>query len=178
MISSSAEILKSVKIRQSYKEFKGGNFFETQCKFRSLMITVICSYMYYFKIIIIHCHWDLWTLIVNLRTPISKARGPKVRSLWHWRLTTIVHLSTIMTCWPCDILWPSALECLLLMVLSINCVLILSFLSLAYLIGTLREIGIARLPLRLKLRNVGTFWERWWIWEKVIWVKNVRSKHL
>jgi len=25
------EVWKSVKIRQSYREYKGGNFFETQC---------------------------------------------------------------------------------------------------------------------------------------------------
>jgi len=32
-LSNSGKIWKSVKIWQSYKEFKGGNFFETQCSF-------------------------------------------------------------------------------------------------------------------------------------------------
>ena len=39
MLSSSAKILKIVKIGQSYKEFKGGNFFETQCR----VIAVSCG---------------------------------------------------------------------------------------------------------------------------------------
>jgi len=39
---SAQTLWKSVKIRQSYRQFKGGNFFETQCSIMATFTSVYC----------------------------------------------------------------------------------------------------------------------------------------
>jgi len=43
MFSSSAKIWKSVKIWHSYTQFKGGNFFETQCRWDTSIQSIKCA---------------------------------------------------------------------------------------------------------------------------------------
>ena len=64
---------KSVKIWQSYREFKSGNFFETQCIYKSLFlifrilnIIFLDIYMYVYKVVI--------ALNMNVKWPAEPER--------------------------------------------------------------------------------------------------------
>ena len=48
MFSSSAKILKMVKISHRYWQFKGGNFFETQCRYAIVFLNLVFRLIFIF----------------------------------------------------------------------------------------------------------------------------------
>ena len=82
------EFWKSIKIWQSYREFKGGNFFETQCRTNRRLIVVHCGYS-------VHCdHTVHFSADLGLWLD-----SPMLWAPWHQSMSTYSKLSFSRSTW-------------------------------------------------------------------------------